>query len=75
MRFRRWPPALLRPPPSGAGTFASGALSAITIQIYPTPQQSPQDIAQAVAAELDRRERAADARDRSSFTRPASWEE
>lgn len=62
-------------PSSGAGTFAPAAPSAITIQIYPTPQQSPQDIAQAIAAELDRRDRVAGARDRSSFTRSASWEE
>jgi TP901 family phage tail tape measure protein len=62
-------------PPSSAGTFSPAALSSVTIQIYPTPQQSPQDIARAVAAELDRRESAAQARNRSSFTRSEGWEE
>jgi hypothetical protein len=64
-----------QPPPSGAGTFSPAAPSSVTIQIYPTPQQSPQDIARAVAAELDRRESAAQARNRSSFTRSEGWEE
>ncbi|PHM35624.1 phage tail tape measure protein [Xenorhabdus mauleonii] len=41
---------------------------AYSIQIYPTPAQSPQDIARMVAQELDRRERQQRARARSQFS-------
>lgn len=54
---------------AGAAPAAPAAASGpITITINPAPGQSPQDIAQAVAAELDRRERARSARAASAFT-------
>ncbi|MBD2783695.1 hypothetical protein ID858_11525 [Xenorhabdus sp. DI] len=45
----------------------SDSRPAYTINIYPTPAQSPQDIARMVAQEIDRREQQRRARARSTF--------
>ncbi|KVT77951.1 hypothetical protein WK58_09875 [Burkholderia ubonensis] len=53
-------------PPIGsapaAGNAAAGGIAGITINIYPAPGADPAAIAQAVRAELDRRERSKQAR-------------
>ncbi|CAM3674152.1 phage tail tape measure protein [Xenorhabdus thuongxuanensis] len=51
---------------SAASEYHAPAAAPI-INIYPTPAQSPQDIARAVAKELDRREQQQRARARSAF--------
>ncbi|WP_177313077.1 hypothetical protein, partial [Burkholderia ubonensis] len=53
-------------PPIGsapaAGNAAAGGIAGITINIYPAAGADPAAIAQAVRAELDRRERSKQAR-------------
>ncbi|KVC58898.1 hypothetical protein WT10_10305 [Burkholderia stagnalis] len=54
-----------RPPITSApaaGSAAAGGVGSITINIYPAPGADPSAIAQAVRAELDRRERSKQAR-------------
>lgn len=59
--------AALGAPAALAGPASAPAAAPITINIYPPPGADPQAIAKAVAAELDKRERAKSARGRSAL--------
>ncbi|WP_161891570.1 phage tail tape measure protein [Pseudomonas juntendi] len=57
-----------RPPVAAAAPSVSDSHDIININIHPTPGMDPQAIAQAVRAELDRREREKSARQRSRLS-------
>ncbi|KUY95476.1 hypothetical protein WS50_29325 [Burkholderia territorii] len=64
----RRPPLTLAPAAPVTATAASMAPAPVTIHIHPQPGTDPQAIARAVAAELDRRERAKRARSGSRLS-------
>lgn len=66
-------PALSSPATSPGVVTAAAAPAAFTINIYGAPGQSPQDLARAVRAELEKVEREKRARGNSSYADAPDW--